>query len=82
MELMGAAIEGKVNETRERHMFHMRRQQEGESVIEFIRALKEIIQWCNYEDKMTIQKLQETMMKDQMVIGIRDPAVGKHLLQK
>ena len=65
---------GQRNETFERYTFNMRAQQEGETVDAYVTALKTLAKTCNFG------QLQDDLLRDRIVIGIRDNAVRKKLL--
>ena len=67
---------GKTNETYERYVFNQRIQEPNESVNSFVTALKTLAQTCNFGS------LEESLIRDKIVIGIRDVAARKRLLEK
>lgn len=64
---------GQRNETFERYNFNMRTQQEGETVDAYVTALKTLAKNCNFG------QLQDDLLKDRIVIGIRDNTTRKKL---
>ena len=57
----------------ERARFNQRRQQEGESVDDFITSLHSLSEHCNYG------QLREEMIRDRIVIGLCDSALSEKL---
>ncbi len=51
--------------------FNRRNEQEGESIEEYITALYALVQSCDYG------MLQEQLLRDRIVIGIRDTALSE-----
>lgn len=68
---------GETNETYERYLFNKRMQQPTESVDEYVTALKTLAKTCNF-----CQCLHDSLIRDQIIIGIRDNTVRKRLLQE
>jgi hypothetical protein len=62
----------KRNIIHERTLFHRREQKQGESVEEFIRALYELSENCEFTDK-------DDQIRDRIVIGIADKTVSEKL---
>ena len=60
------------NRLRERARFNTREQTPNESVEEYIQALYEIVQYCEFTDK-------EDRIRDKMVVGLRDPELSRKL---
>jgi len=60
----------------ERAKFNMRRQQDGEPVDAFITALYGLAEHCGYGD------LHNEMIRDRIVVGIRDVALSEKLQLK
>jgi len=65
---------GQRNETFECYNFNMRVQQEGETVDAHVTALKTLAKTCNFG------QLQDDLLRDRIVIGIKDNATRKKLL--
>ena len=57
----------------ERARFNRRDQQEGESAEEYVTALYELIETCEYGE------LHDEMLRDRLVVGIRDAAMSEKL---
>ena len=70
-------IIGEVNETYERYMFNKRDQEASESIEAYLSALRELAKTCNFCDC-----LQDSLLRDRIVLGIRDSHTRKLLLQK
>ena len=60
----------------ERARFNLRNQREGESVEQYITALYQLIETCNYK------QLTDEMLRDRLVVGIRDTALSERLQDK
>ena len=65
---------GQRNETFERCNFKMRVQQEGETLDVYVTALKARAKTCNF------RQLQDDLLQDRIVIGVKDNATRKKLL--
>ena len=76
MKKMKAHIIGEINEIYERYQFNKRYQKENEPIDHYIIALKELIKSCNYST------LEDSLLRDRLVVGIRDNIVRRTLLQK
>ena len=63
----------KQNVTCERTKFNQRRQQEGESVDNFITSLHGLSEYCNYG------QLRDEMIQDRIVVALHDSALSKKL---
>ena len=68
---------GETNETYERYLFNKRVQEPNESIDTYITALKIIAKTCNF-----CQCLHDSLIRDQIVVGVRDNTVRKRLLQE
>ena len=66
---------GEVNVTYERYMFNRRSQEVGEAFDSFLSDLRRLIRSCDFGD------LDESIIRDRIVIGIRDDATRRKLLQ-
>lgn len=66
----------KINETFERYVFRTRMQGETESIDEYVADLRLKSRWCNFGT------LCDSIIKDQLVFGIRDNVVRAHLLKE
>lgn len=67
---------GEINETYERFVFNHRCQEEGESFENFYTDLRVFIKSCNY-----CAQCLDSMLRDRIVIGIRDQATRHELLK-
>ena len=67
---------GKTNETFERYKFNMRNQERGETIDMYVAELRKLAKTCNY------QTLEESLIRDRVVLGIPEVAVRKRLLQE
>lgn len=66
---------GEVNETFERFKFNQRIQDSNETIDNYVSALRILIQSCNFGT------LENSLLRDRIVIGVRDDATRKKLLQ-
>ena len=66
---------GELNEVYERYMFHRRQQEPGESFDAFVGDLRRLVKTCEYGT------IEESAIRDRIVLGIRDDATRKKLLQ-
>src|ERR1043165_4868835 len=66
---------GEVNVTYERYVFNRRMQDVGETFDSFMSDLRRLIKSCEYG------ALDESILRDRIVIGIRDDATRRKLLQ-
>ena len=57
----------------ERARFNRRNQLEGESIKQYITALYELVETCEYGD------LRDKVLRDRIVVGIRDQALSERL---
>lgn len=67
---------GKTNETYERYIFNQRVQEPNETVDTYVTALKKLSKTCNFGN------LEESLIRDKIVIGVRDTAARKRLLER
>ena len=65
---------GQVNEVIERRHFNSRAQQEGETLDDYLVALKELATTCNF-----CTNCRDSLMRDRLVIGLRDAATIQKL---
>lgn len=65
----------KCNETYERYIFNNRKQEEGETIDDFVVSLKTLSENCNYGT------IQESLIRDIMIIGLRDDRLRESLLR-
>ena len=68
---------GETNETYERFIFDSRDQKEGETIEQYITVLRTLAQSCNF-----CTCLGETLLRDRVVLGVKDNSVRKRLLQE
>ena len=68
---------GETNETYERLQFNNRKQEEHESFDSFVTALHNLARTCNF-----CECLYDSLIRDQIVIGIRDQRTRQRLLQE
>ena len=66
---------GEANVTYERFLFHQRVQQPGESVDDFLSDLRKMARTCEFA------QLEDSLVRDRIVIGIRDEPTRRRLLQ-
>ena len=62
----------KKNVIHERSKLQQRRQQEGETIEEFYRSLKELALHCGYQD-------EDDQIRDRLVVGLQDPRLQEKL---
>ena len=67
---------GEINETYERYVFNSRSQKEGENIDAYVTTLRNLTKNCNF-----CECLSDTLLRDRIVIGIRDNSVRKKLLE-
>lgn len=70
-------IIGEVNETYERYVFNKRDQEATETFEAYLSGLRTLAKTCNFCDC-----LQDSLLRDRIVLGIRDSNTRKLLLQK
>lgn len=58
----------------ERYKFHLRQQQQSESISEFIAAIKKLSEHCNFGDTLLVS------LRDRFVCGLKDVMIQKRLL--
>ncbi|XP_069106974.1 uncharacterized protein [Argopecten irradians] len=66
---------GQTNETYERYLFNNRSQEQGETIDAYVAALRSLAKTCNYG------ALEESLIRDRIVMGVRENATRKKLLQ-
>ena len=71
---MSEFCKGVVNETYERYLFNTRSQAANEGIDVYYAALLRIAKNCKFSN------LEQSLVKDRIVLGIRDPALCKCLL--
>lgn len=77
--MMKNAVIGEVNETYETYIFRTRLQNSGETVDEFVTALRELIKTCGLCNH---DSMKEKFLKDQVIFGIKDNGLREKLLQE
>ena len=65
---------GQSNQVLQRRLFNLRSQREGEAFDDFLTELRELSNTCGFCDKC-----RESLIRDRVVIGLRDPDVIKKL---
>jgi Fe-S-cluster containining protein len=75
MEAFKKHCVGEVNVTYERYLFHQRVQQPGECFENFCSDLRKLASTCQFET------LEDSLIRDRIVIGIRDDPTRRRLLQ-
>ena len=75
LERLDRHFVGEVNETFERFKFNQRNQEMNESIDAYVSALRSIVKSCNFA------ALEESLLRDRVVIGIRDDGARRKLLQ-
>jgi len=70
-------ILGETNETYERYKFNTRTQQKEENIDQYVAALRTLAKTCNFGEA-----LLDSLIRDRIVIGIKDDATRKLLLQE
>ena len=68
---------GETNETYERFIFNRRDQEENESIDQYVTVLRKLVQTCNF-----CSCLHDSLIRDRLVLGIRDESIRKKLLQE
>ena len=68
---------GETNETYERFIFNRRNQEENESIDQYVTILRKLAQTCNF-----CGCLQDSLIRDRLVLGITDESIRKKLLQE
>jgi len=68
---------GETNETYERFIFNRRGQEENESIDQYETVLRKLAQTCNF-----CNCLHDSLIRDRLVLGIRDESIRKKLLQE
>ncbi len=75
MEAFDKHCIGETNVTYERYLFHQRVQQPGEVFDDFLADLRKMAARCE------LMTLEDSLVRDRVVIGIRDDATRRKLLQ-
>ena len=68
---------GQTNETFERYLFKSRSQKEDKSIDHYVSALRTPAKSCNCS-----QCLHDSLLRDRIVYGVKEPALRKKLLQE
>ena len=68
---------GETNETYERFIFNRRGQEENESIDQYVTVLRKLAQTYNF-----CNCLHDSLIRDRLVLGIRDESIRKKLLQE
>ena len=76
LQKMSDFCKGITNETYERYLFNVRGQGAGESIDDFYGALLHLSKNCNFGE------LRNSLIRDRIIVGVKDVAVRKRLLQK
>ena len=66
---------GETNETYERYKFNKRDQEQSETINTYVASLRTLSETCNYGE------IEESLIRDRIVIGIKDNTTRKKLLQ-
>ena len=77
MEKLDEFAIGEVNETYERYIFNSRNQESDESIDVYVAALRKLAQTCNF-----CECLQDTLIRDRIVLGVKSKQLRKRLLQE
>ena len=67
---------GETNITYERYVFNQRTQQPGETIEDYIADLRKLANTCQFD------QLEDSLIRDRIVVGIRDDATRRRLLQQ
>ena len=70
---------GEVNETYERFKFNQRNQEVGESFDAYLIALRNMAETCNF---CTCPRMTDSLLRDRIVLGIKNGDARKRLLQE
>ena len=68
---------GETNETYERSIFNRPNQEENESIDQYVTVLRKLAQTCNF-----CNCLHDSLIRDRLVLGIRNESIRKKLLQE
>ena len=66
---------GETHEAFESYKFHLRKQEESESIEVYVAALRKLARTCNFD------KLEERLIKDQVVVGVRQEGLREKTLE-
>ncbi|KAG1671242.1 Transposon Ty3-I Gag-Pol polyprotein [Nymphon striatum] len=64
---------GETHEAFESYKFHMRKQEPSETIEAYVGALRQLAKNCNFD------KLENRMIRDQVVVGVRDDLIREKL---
>ena len=78
IEAMQKYVDGHINETMERHKFHRRTQQQGETFDDYLISLRELAKTCKFCSDACMQR----SIRDQIIEGLRDGDTVEDLLQE
>ena len=70
------------NETFDRYKFRSRVQDKGEDFDQFYSALKQLVEKCSYETPRNNETIRNSVIRDQIVIGIQDANLRERLLRE
>ena len=68
---------GETNETYERFIFNWRNQEDNESIDHYVTVIRKLTQTCNF-----CNCLNDSLIRDRFVLGIKDESTRKKLLQE
>jgi len=71
----------KKNDVFARHLLAVRKQQPGESLQQFIQALKRLSKDCSFRS-VTAEQYREDLLRDAFINGIKSNAIRQKLLEK
>ena len=75
MEKLQDFFVGDTHEAFESYKFHLRKQEASESIEGYIAALRKLAKTCNFD------KLEERLIRDQVVVGVREEGLRQKLLE-
>ncbi|XP_046384939.1 uncharacterized protein LOC124155265 [Ischnura elegans] len=78
---LGEYVKPRTNECYERYLFMDRKQNEGETFGQFMTACRKLIKSCNYNDTTDEETVEEKILRDKIVHGIRDKVIREGLLR-
>ena len=67
---------GETNITYERYVFNQRTQQPGETIEDYVADLRKLANTCQFD------QLEDSLIRDRIVVGIRDDTTRRRLLQQ
>ena len=65
---------GQTHKAFESYEFHLRKQEPTESIEAYVAAIRQLAKNCNFG------QLRDKLIRDQVVVGIRDDSIGEKLL--